>query len=96
MPPPIKSKIKQKASDICSYYWITQAFESTSGSISNLGRGINTMKSSCRDTTTLGSFLENHDSPRFASINDDLSLAKNALGFAMFADGFPIGKFTSV
>ncbi len=27
-----------------SYYWITQAFQSTSGSISNLVNGINTLK----------------------------------------------------
>lgn len=28
---------------------------------------INTMKSTCKDTTLLGTFLENHDNPRFAS-----------------------------
>lgn len=49
------------------------------------------MKKTCRDTTTLGSFLESHDRPRFASQTVDLSLAKNAIGFMMFADGIPIG-----
>ena len=72
------------------YYWITQAFESTSGSISNLVNGINEMKSDCADTTLLGSFMENHDQPRFASITSDISLAKNAIAFTILADGIPI------
>lgn len=73
-----------------SYYWVTQAFESTSGSISNLVNGISQMKSDCSDTTLLGSFLENHDNPRFPSYTSDYSLAKNAIGFTMLADGIPI------
>lgn len=73
-----------------AYYWITQAFQSTSGSISNLVAGINTMKSECSDTTLLGSFMENHDNPRFPSYTSDISLAKNAIAFTMLADGIPI------
>jgi alpha-amylase len=76
------------------YYWITQAFESTSGSISNLVNGINQMKDTCSDTTLLGSFLENHDQPRFASYTSDYSLAKNAIAFSILQDGIPIGKST--
>lgn len=73
-----------------AYYWITQAFESTSGSISNLVNGINQMKSTCSDTSLLGSFLENHDNPRFPSLTSDVSLAQNAIAFAMLQDGIPI------
>ncbi|KAH7413339.1 alpha-amylase [Cadophora sp. MPI-SDFR-AT-0126] len=73
-----------------AYFWIRQAFESTSGSISNLINGINTMKSTCSDTTLLGSFMENHDVPRFASVTSDFSLAKNAIAFTILADGIPI------
>ena len=73
-----------------AYYWVTQAFESTSGSISNLYNGINGMKSDCADTTLLGSFLENHDNPRFPSYTSDYSLDKNAVGYVMLADGIPI------
>ncbi|KAH8820547.1 glycoside hydrolase family 13 protein [Xylogone sp. PMI_703] len=73
-----------------AYFWITQAFQSTSGSISNLVNGINTMKSTCSDTTLLGSFLENHDNARFPSLTSDLSLAKNAIAFTILADGIPI------
>ncbi|KAI9717591.1 MAG: hypothetical protein M1828_007152 [Chrysothrix sp. TS-e1954] len=73
-----------------AYYWITQAFQSTSGSISNLVNGINTMKSTCADTTLLGSFMENHDQPRFPSYTSDMALAKNAIAFTMLANGIPI------
>lgn len=78
----------------CSYYWITQAFQSTSGSMSNLVNGINQMKDTCSDTTLLGSFLENHDQPRFASLTQDFSLAKNAIAFSILQDGIPIGKLS--
>ncbi|PQE04128.1 hypothetical protein CJF31_00003239 [Rutstroemia sp. NJR-2017a BVV2] len=73
-----------------AYYWITQAFESTSGSISNLVNGINQMKSTCSDTTLLGSFLENHDVARFPSYTSDAALTKNAIAFTILADGIPI------
>lgn len=43
-----------------SFYTITQAFQSASGSMSNLANGVNQMKSTCKDTTLLGSFIENH------------------------------------
>jgi len=75
-----------------SYFWVLQAFESTSGSISNLVTGINTLKTSCADTTLLGNFLENHDIVRFASITSDISLAKNAIAFTMLQDGVSISK----
>lgn len=48
------------------------------------------MKSTCADTNLLGSFLENHDNPRFPSYTSDYSLAKNAVAFTILADGIPI------
>jgi len=47
-----------------NFFWITQAFQATTGSIANLVNGINWMKNDCSDTSLLGSFLENHDNPR--------------------------------
>ncbi|TAQ85031.1 hypothetical protein B7494_g6643 [Chlorociboria aeruginascens] len=79
-----------------AFYWITQAFESTSGSISNLVNGINAMKSDCADTTLLGSFLENHDNPRFPSLTSDISLTKNAIAFTILADGIPITSVNQI
>lgn len=72
------------------YYYVTQAFESTSGSISDLVAGINWMKDLATDTSLYGSFLENHDNPRFPSLTSDKSLAKNAIAFTMLMDGIPI------
>lgn len=72
-----------------SYYWVTRAFQSTSGSMADLVNGINTMKGQMK-TDTLGSFVENHDNPRFASLTSDIALAKNAIAFAILMDGIPI------
>ena len=73
-----------------NFYTISAAFQSTSGSIANLVAGVNEMKTTCKDTTLLGSFLENHDNPRFPSLTSDISQAKNAIGFHMLFDGIPI------
>jgi alpha-amylase len=73
-----------------TYYTITQAFQSTGGSIPNLVNGVNSMKATCADTTLLGSFLENHDQPRFPSYTSDVSLTKNAIAFTLLQDGIPI------
>ncbi|KAL2007729.1 hypothetical protein VTN00DRAFT_7711 [Thermoascus crustaceus] len=72
------------------YYPLLRAFSSTSGSISDLYNMINTVKSECADSTLLGTFVENHDNPRFASYTSDISLAKNALAFTILSDGIPI------
>ncbi|KAB5522819.1 glycoside hydrolase family 13 protein [Coniochaeta sp. 2T2.1] len=76
--------------DYASYYWITRAFQSSSGSISALASGMNQLKGVARDTSLYGSFLENHDQPRFASLTSDFALAKNAIAFTMLKDGIPV------
>lgn len=73
-----------------TYFPLVRAFESTSGSISDLYNMVNTVKSDCNDSTLLGSFSENHDNPRFANYTSDFSLAKNVLAFTMLTDGIPI------
>jgi len=72
------------------YFLVLNAFDSTSGSISNLVNGINEMKSDCLDTTLLGSFIENQDIPRFPSYTSDNSLDMNAIAYNILADGIPI------
>ncbi|KAJ5584238.1 uncharacterized protein N7459_004038, partial [Penicillium hispanicum] len=72
------------------YFPLLRAFKSTSGSISDLYNMINTVKTRCPDSTLLGTFVENHDNPRFASYTDDMSLAKNAAAFTIMSDGIPI------
>lgn len=73
-----------------TYYTITQAFQNSSGSISNLVNSVNDVKAACADSTLLGSFLENHDLPRFPYHTSDVSLTKNAIAFTMLQDGIPI------
>ncbi|KAK1757540.1 glycoside hydrolase family 13 protein, partial [Echria macrotheca] len=76
--------------DYPSYYWILQAFGSTTGSISQLVDGINTMKNGGKDTSLYGSFIENHDIERFPHTTSDMALVKNAIAFTMLKDGIPI------
>lgn len=58
--------------------------------MSALASMITTMKSTAEDTSLLGSFSENWDVPRFASLNGDINAAKNVLAFTLMADGIPI------
>ncbi|KAK1999176.1 alpha amylase [Colletotrichum falcatum] len=73
-----------------AYYWITQAFQSTTGSIYNLSDGIKRLALAARDLTLYGSFLENHDQSRFPHYTKDRALLKNALTFTLLMDGIPI------
>ncbi|KAI9657628.1 MAG: hypothetical protein M1821_002804 [Bathelium mastoideum] len=73
-----------------TYYNITDAFGSTSGDMQGLANNINTMKSTCKDTTLLGSFSENQDMPRFAQQNGDINAAMNVVAYTILADGIPI------
>ncbi|KAK0618605.1 glycoside hydrolase superfamily [Bombardia bombarda] len=76
--------------DYPSYYWITRAFQSTSGSISSLVSGLQSLKNVAIDLSLYGSFLENHDQARFPSLTSDMALVKNAIAFTMLKDGIPI------
>ncbi|KAJ5243613.1 hypothetical protein N7489_003709 [Penicillium chrysogenum] len=72
------------------YYPLLRAFQSSSGSISDLYNMIGTVASSCADSTLLGNFIENHDNPRFPSYTSDYSQAKNVISFLFLSDGIPI------
>ena len=58
--------------------------------MSDLVNEVNSVKQQCKDSTLLGTFLENHDNPRFPSLTGDLALAKNAIAFTILSDGVPI------
>ncbi|KAI5358679.1 Putative glycosyl hydrolase, family 13, catalytic domain, alpha-amylase, Alpha-amylase, domain C [Septoria linicola] len=73
-----------------AYYWIVQSFQNSSASMTTLASNINWIKYTCSDTTLLGSFLENHDNPRFASFTSSITRIKNAMAFQMLSDGIPI------
>jgi alpha-amylase len=69
------------------YYPLTTIFNG--GSMEDLATVKANARSGCNDTTILGSFVENHDQPRFAAIVDDMALAKNAMTYVLLNDGIP-------
>ena len=72
------------------YYPLTHAF--TGGSFEDLASIRNEAATGCPDIFALGSFVENHDMPRFGSLNDDPALAANAMTYILLNDGIPTGK----
>lgn len=73
------------------YYKILEAFNG--GEMSEISAVREQARDSCNDTAALGSFTENHDMPRFASYNDDMALAKNAMAYIILNDGIPLGTY---
>ncbi|KAM0715770.1 hypothetical protein Q7P37_008284 [Cladosporium fusiforme] len=73
-----------------SYYAIIDSFAGPGKSMDGIVDAINDTNKNCNDPTTMGSFSENHDVSRFASITDDLALAKNVLTYTMLSDGIPV------
>ncbi|KAA8565961.1 hypothetical protein EYC84_009770 [Monilinia fructicola] len=69
------------------YYTTVQAF--TAGKMPELISMIKQMRNACNSTQYLANFIENQDQPRFASYNDDETLAANAMAFTILADGIP-------
>lgn len=72
------------------YFRLIDAF--TKGDMQGLSDMISDVDKGCTDTSVLGTFAENHDLPRFASLVPDMALAKNAIAFTILADGIPTGK----
>ncbi|RHZ51031.1 alpha-amylase [Aspergillus thermomutatus] len=70
------------------YEPLIQAF--TAGNMPRLAESIRTVQKDCKDFTLLATFVENHDLPRFATLINDTTLAKNAMAFNILSDGIPI------
>ncbi|PTU25070.1 hypothetical protein P175DRAFT_0528594 [Aspergillus ochraceoroseus IBT 24754] len=70
------------------YFALLDAF--TKGNTSTLPDEVEVMKHSCPNVTALTTFSENHDVARFASMQDDMNLAKNILTFTILFDGIPM------
>ena len=58
--------------------------------MSGLANEIGAMQSTCKDFSVLATFSENHDNPRFASLTQDMSLARNIIAYTILGDGIPI------
>ncbi|KAL2812802.1 glycoside hydrolase superfamily [Aspergillus cavernicola] len=70
------------------YFALLDTF--TTGNTDTLQIQVEVMKNSCPNITSLTIFSENHDTARFASMKDDINLAKNILTFTLLFDGIPI------
>ncbi|KAH9914300.1 glycoside hydrolase superfamily [Fomitopsis serialis] len=85
------TKVLDGVLDYPTYYQLTSAFESTSGSLQNLVNVVQQAQSAYENQLfTVGTFLENQDNPRFQSITTDQGLVKNAMTWPLIADGIPI------
>ena len=74
------------------YYPLDAAFNG--GSFELVADLRNQAATGCNDTFALGSFIENHDMPRFASRNQDMALAMNAMTYVILNDGIPTGELS--
>ncbi|KAI9835519.1 MAG: hypothetical protein M1819_001970 [Sarea resinae] len=72
------------------WYAMTGTFQFTNGSLEYLSYMIQNITGSCIDSTLLGTFSENQDVARFASMTNDTALRRNVLAFTLLSDGVPI------
>ncbi|RFU75523.1 glycoside hydrolase family 13 [Trichoderma arundinaceum] len=71
------------------YYPMT-AFYQQKGSSQSMVDMHDQIGSSFPDPTALGTFIDNHDNPRFLNVKNDTSLLKNALTYTILSRGIPI------
>ncbi|KAF2443476.1 carbohydrate-binding module family 20 protein [Karstenula rhodostoma CBS 690.94] len=71
-------------------YYPLNNFYQQKGSSQDLVDMINTVNSSFADPAALGTFIDNHDNPRWLSQKNDQTLLKNALAFVILSRGIPI------
>ncbi|KAH7136192.1 glycoside hydrolase superfamily [Dendryphion nanum] len=71
-------------------YFPMNRFYQQKGSSKELADMIDTVSSSFPDPAALGTFLDNHDNPRWLNQKNDHTLLKNALAFVILSRGIPI------
>ncbi|EEA22046.1 hypothetical protein TMatcc_008531 [Talaromyces marneffei ATCC 18224] len=85
---------------LCGYQSLTSGLENyalygkiieafTAGKMADLVAMVGAMRQACHSPQYLANFIENQDNPRFASLTQDIALAKNALAFTILSDGIP-------
>ncbi|KAI0365853.1 glycoside hydrolase family 13 protein [Pilatotrama ljubarskyi] len=77
--------------DYPTWFPLVAAFQTTSGNLSALAATVQQSQSSYKNGQFMtGSFLENHDQPRFPSLCQDNALIKNAITWPFVQDSVPI------
>ncbi|KAF3398881.1 Alpha-amylase A type-3 [Talaromyces pinophilus] len=85
---------------LCGYQNLTSGLENyalygkiidafTAGKMADLVSMVGAMRQACQSPQYLANFIENQDNPRFATLTQDIALAKNALAFTILSDGIP-------
>jgi alpha-amylase len=72
------------------YYPMNRFYQQAGGSAQEIVDMHTTISNTFPDPSALGTFLDNHDNPRWLSQKNDVSLLKNALAYVMLARGIPI------
>ncbi|KAI0655767.1 glycoside hydrolase family 13 protein [Cubamyces menziesii] len=77
--------------DYPTWFPLVAAFQTTGGNLSALAATVQQAQSSYKKGEFMtGSFLENHDQPRFPSLTQDQALIENAMTWPFVQDGVPI------
>ncbi|KAF2709021.1 carbohydrate-binding module family 20 protein [Pleomassaria siparia CBS 279.74] len=71
-------------------YYPMNRFYQQQGSAQDIVDMHKTISDTFPDPSALGTFLDNHDNPRWLNEKNDVSLLKNALAYVMLARGIPI------
>ena len=71
------------------YFTMRDVFAS-GASMRSLGARLADDEQHYRDTSVLGTFIDNHDQPRFLAVQPDTWRYRNALVFTLFSTGIPI------
>lgn len=66
-------QLVQGLNNYAVYFPMIRAF--TAGKMKDLSQMISDVNSGCKDTSTLGTFAENHDLPRFATLVPDMAVS---------------------
>lgn len=66
-------QLVQGLNNYAVYFPMIRAF--TAGKMKDLSQMISDVKDGCKDTSTLGTFAENHDLPRFATLVSDMAVS---------------------
>ncbi|RDX40957.1 glycoside hydrolase family 13 protein [Lentinus brumalis] len=85
------TKVMDSLLDYPAWFTLTAAFRNNTGNLTALATTVwQSQASYLSGELMVGSFLENHDQPRFQSLTQDSSLIKNAMTWPFVQDGIPI------
>jgi len=85
------TKVLDAVLDYPTWFPLVAGFQTQFGNLSTLAKVVTTSQGAYKNGLFgTGSFLENHDQPRFPSLSSDTARLKNAMAFPFVHDGIPI------